>query len=165
MHPYRPRPIRFLGPREHAGWRIKVYEISHDAGAPVEWPHFERGLALALGTLPAPAVTAERPGAGFLIAHQGRGADYAVVGWWDRENELPVRVFFRDRAAGDAWRPAQGGESFCVWDLQVIWFERETYVATVLGGRGTEALDEYLRRGLDVAPPPAERPEPAVERA
>jgi hypothetical protein len=28
-----------------------------------------------------------------------------------------------------------------VWDLQVIWAERETYVATIMAGKGR---DEYI---------------------
>lgn len=60
--------------------------------------------------------------------------------WWDRENELPIRVFVRQHD-GSPWRPAQGSESVCVWDLQVICFERDAYVHTVMAGRagGAEA--------------------------
>ena len=61
-----------------------------------------------------------------------------MLGWWERENELPIRVFVR---AADGWRPAADGESFCVWDLRVIWWEREAYVNTLLAGRPPE---EYL---------------------
>jgi hypothetical protein len=63
-----------------------------------------------------------------------------IVCWWDRENELPTRIFIR--AEGE-WRPASGGESFCVWDLRVMWWEREAYVHTMLAGR-TDALNHYL---------------------
>lgn len=71
-----------------------------------------------------------RCGAGFLIEHQGNSLDYLVLGWWDRENELPLRVYVRD--AGTPWRAARGGESVCVWDLQVVWAERPAYVGTVM---------------------------------
>src|SRR5919198_1368337 len=106
MQPYAPRPVRFLGPHEHAGWRLKVYGIAF-GGGPLERPRFDPGVQLALAALPSPAVTAARPGVGFLILHQGRTGDYAVLGWWDNENELPLRVFVRPPGAA-AWRPAQG---------------------------------------------------------
>ena len=38
-------------------------------------------------------------GQAFVVAHQGLTADYAVLCWWDQENELPVRVCVR--AAGE----------------------------------------------------------------
>ena len=41
------------------------------------------------------------------------------------------------------WRPAGVNESFCVWDLRVIWWEREAYVGTMLTGRAN-ALESYL---------------------
>ena len=74
------------------------------------------------------------------IEHHGATGDYLVVGWWDRENELPTRVYYR---GPDGWRAAAGGESFCVWDLRVMWWEREAYVATVLSGRA-DGAEAYL---------------------
>ena len=140
MQLYAPRPIRFDGVHVHDGWRIKRYRIWYgDAG--FEAGRFEVGVALVWSELPAPAVTAVRPGVGFIVAHQGRGADYLVLGWWDRENELPLRVFVRDRGV---WRPAQGPESVCVWDLQVIGHERDAYVETVLGDPAAGGVDAYL---------------------
>lgn len=107
---------------------------------------FEPGLTLALDALPEPAQTPSRPGLGFCVLHAGRGADYAVLGWWDRENELPVRIFVRPHDES-AWRPSRGGESFCVWDLQVVAFERDAYVQTLLNNPPLGAKD-YLGRTL-----------------
>ena len=152
MHRYEPRPIRFHGIRDSEGWRLKRYSITCGP-APVDWVAFESGMEMAEAALPRPAVTAERPGVGFVIAHRGRTALYCVVGWWDNENELPVRVYVRGLDANAKWRAARGSESFCVWDLQVIGFEREAYVATLLaGGADVEAaartyLGAILSRG------------------
>ena len=144
MQPYALRPIRFEGIQVHdGGWRLKRYRIWYGDAA-FDAGRFEAGAALALAELPTPAVTATRPGVGFIVAHQGCEAAYVVLGWWDRENELPLRVFVR---ADGAWRPAHGPESVCVWDLQVVGFERDTYVETVLGDGDADA---YLARVLNV---------------
>lgn len=129
--PYQPRPISFLGIETVAGYRLKTYAI-HLPGEVFDRSRFARGWQLAGASLPEPRVNAERPGVGFVILHQGRTAEYLVLCWWDRENELPTRVFINDQAG---WRAATQGESFCVWDLQVIWSEREAYVATALAGQ------------------------------
>jgi hypothetical protein len=139
FRPYAPRPVRFRGLEHPAGYRIKRYDIAF--AGPFRETDFADGLRLAFASLPAPAVTADRPGVGFVIAHQGNGADYVVLGWWDRENELPVRVFVRPQAPGGRWRPARENESVCVWDIEVIWSERQAYVQTVLGGGD---VDGYL---------------------
>jgi hypothetical protein len=161
MRPFAPRPITFAGLHTHEGWRLKRYTITRDA-EPLDWDAFAPGLGLTLAALPQPAVTAERPGLGFVIAHRGAGADYIVLGWWDRENELPVRVVVREQTPGAEWRPARGSESFCVWDLQVIGFERDAYVATVLAEamatRSAEArAAAYLRHHLIAGAAPAAR--------
>ena len=143
MRAYAPRPIGFHGLREHTGYRLKRYSVRSGPAA-LDWGEFERGFALVLAELPAPAVTAERPGVGFSIAHRGRGADYAVLAWWDLENELPLRVAVRLDGDPAGWRAARR-ESICVWDLEILGFERDAYVATLLAGGSAE---DYLARNL-----------------
>jgi hypothetical protein len=138
--PYRPRPLRSLGRHDIGGYRLKQYAITLADDVPFDAAAFADGLRLACGQLPSPAVTGERPGVGFAILHQARTLNYLILCWWDRENELPTRVFVQD---GGAWRPAAGGESFCVWDLHVVGWERDAYVHTVLAGGDAEA---YLAR-------------------
>ncbi|MEN8144802.1 MAG: hypothetical protein ABFS14_07605 [Gemmatimonadota bacterium] len=150
MEPYAPRPIEFLGIRRHDDWRLKHYSIVYGA-SPYDGAESEPGISLLLPKLPHPAVAPARPGVGFLISHLGRTANYCVLGWWDRENELPLRVAVRSLDGGSNWRPAAGPESVCVWDLQVVAFERDAYVDTVLNADGTttaDAVDRYLERTL-----------------
>jgi hypothetical protein len=137
--PYEPRPLAFLGGASVAGYRLKVYSILY-GDRPFDAARFRRTREIAATALPQPAVTTSRPGIGFAIQRQGKTGDYVIFGWWDQENELPIRVFVAD-AGG--WRPARDGESFCVWDLRVIWSEREAYVGTVLAGRD-DVVDAYL---------------------
>ena len=70
-------------------------------------------------------------------------------------NELPLRVFLRD-ASG--WRAARGSESVCVWDLEIVAFERDAYVQTVLAEGRAEDVARYLERGM-----PAQRAGHTVE--
>ncbi len=152
MKAYRPRSIRFHQLLSLDGWRLKLYSISFD-GSDVDWTEFEGGLALVRSSLPAPAIDEGRPGVGFVIAHHGEGIDYTVVSWWDRENELPTRVFARSVDDGKGWRPAAGGESFCVWDLEVIWAERDAYISTFLSSEVSDVAGYLARHIGDVGPP------------
>lgn len=142
MKPWEPRPIRFLGLREHGDWKLKTYSVLYGE-APFDPARFEPGIALALGALPPADAADGRPGLGFLIAHQGLTGDYAVVAWWDHENELPIRVWVRK--GEEPWRPARDGESVCVWDLEVVTAEREAWIATMLSPDGPSP-DAYLER-------------------
>jgi hypothetical protein len=142
---YAPRPIRCLGVFPDRGFALKRYWIDLQRDALPQLTDWVAALSLAHDELPMEADDA-RPGVGFLILHRGHAADYLVLGWWDRQNELPLRVFVRYPGSDDAqWRAARGGESVCVWDLEVIGFEREAYVASYLAGRPADAAREaYL---------------------
>lgn len=130
---FAPRPIRFLDLIQRDGWSIKRYAIT-DGPDPLDEAVYADGLERAFAALPTPAMTAHRPGVGFVICHQGRVRHYLVMSWWDNENELPQHVYVRPRdgEASHQWRRATGSESICVWDLQIINFERDAYVRHVL---------------------------------
>ena len=145
MQPYAARHVQLLRLLRQDEWRIKLYSIALHQPV-VDEGRFGPGLELALAALPGPARTSSRPGVGFCILHQGRGADYVVLGWWDRENELPLRIYVK--TPDDSWRPAQGSESVCVWDLEVIAFERDAYITTVLA-TPPASVASYLGLVLD----------------
>ena len=128
--PFAPRPTAFDGVLTHAPYRLKLWRI-HLPDQPFEAARFEPGLTMALDALPR-ALRPGDPGLGFLIRHQGDGADYVILGRWARENELPILVW---RDLDDGWRPAGPDEFVCVWDLDVVWRERNAYVAAMLSGR------------------------------
>ncbi len=137
---YQPRIVRSDTPVAHNGYRLKTYTIRRKSD-PFDRAPFEEGIQLALQALPEPARTNVRPALGFIILHQGRGKNYVVVSWWDHENELPTRVFVNE---GTGWKKGDNNESFCVWDLEIMWYERQAYIATMLSGvTGDE--DGYLR--------------------
>jgi hypothetical protein len=144
MEPYAPRPIRFHGLIHHGDWTLKSYSLRYGED-PVDHVDFARGTTLLLGDLPSPAVADGRPGIGLCLAHQGRGGRYAVLAWWEHENELPLRIAVR--RPGQSWRRARGDESICVWDLEVLTFERDAYVATVLAPESDPR--GYLARHLE----------------
>ena len=153
MIPYTARRITPLAQLSVEGWQLKRYSVCVE-GEAFDETRFTGGVELALETLPRPAQTSERPGAGFLMQHQGNGIDYTVVAWWDRENELPIKVYVCDRPGTNDWRPAGGSESICVWDLEVIWAERNAYVQTVLASTPVpNALDAYLERTVTIPAP------------
>lgn len=142
------RPVRHEGVRALAGYRMKVYSVRYGS-AELERALYEEAMSLAEAALPRPAVGAGRYGVGFVICHQGRGMHYLVVSWWGNENEYFNRVFVREFGAGKAWRAGNAGESVCVWDLEIIWFERNAFVEEVLSKEPAD-VEGYLARVLNV---------------
>lgn len=147
--PYRDRIIRPLGVRTTRGWRLKAYEILY-GNVPLHAAVYEDGLVAAARELPQPPVSRGRAGVGFVIFHQGRGVRYLALNWWDRENELFNRVMVRGMQEDDLWVWAREGEVACVWDLQVLGFERDAWVDAVLRNPEAPDVEGYLTRTLTV---------------
>lgn len=146
---YRDRAIDFMGLREVRGWRLKLYSVRYTP-EPLPEEVYEEGLLQAVEALPSPATAADRPGVAFVIFHCGRGVDFLVVNWWDHENELFNRVLLRSFGEAAAWEWGRGGETACVWDLQILCFERDAYVRRVLAPPHGPDLEGYLDETLSV---------------
>ena len=143
MRPFEPREIEYHGTRARRGWTLKVYSV-RVAGPPLDSSGFHVALGDAVDQLPAPDPESGRPGLGFFIAHQGATGDYGVLGWWNHENELAFEIVVR-RGSDDPWRPARHGESICVWDLEIVWEERQAWVETMMAPDGADP-EGYLAR-------------------
>ena len=129
---HEPRRIAFLG-REG---RVKHYGIGDARPALVT---ATRGAA-------ADAIPAGAPG--FTIAHDATTAALAIAYWWANENELHARFFCAPKDDPGALAPFDDTGLACVWELDVIDFERRAWLHDVLEDGDLEA---YLGRALEEA--------------
>jgi hypothetical protein len=130
---HEPRHLAFLG-REGA---VKHYGIALGRETPSE-PLAAATRRLAATLLPAGA-------AGFTIAHDAATAALAIVYWWAHENELHARHFWAPLEDPGALVPLQDAGLACVWELEIIDFERRAWLRDVLEDGDREA---YLERAL-----------------
>lgn len=126
---YAPRAVRVLPAIALEGWKFKPYRVI-GREATGDAPLDKGALEAIFAELPDEAKAPGRPGLGFIIEHLATPLDYIVLCWWQNNNEMITRIFVRE--AGGAWRPTDGGESFCVWDLDIMWFERNAFIRTML---------------------------------
>ena len=147
---FRPRPVKFLGLWECRGWRMKVYGLAaeHQRLLP---ELVARAKDLAGKILPTDEETADCYGVGFLGVHCGRDANFIFIDWWANENELHHHVFRSSLENPLEITRAPEGLAACVFDLQVIWFERTAWVEKVLSNPKTPDLEAYLKKVLDDA--------------
>lgn len=61
----------------------------------------------------------------FAIFHDGSSALYLVVAWWGNDNELFTSVSVRTPSG---WIEEPSRFSFCLWDMEVMWHERNAFV-------------------------------------
>ncbi len=143
---FEPRAITPLSPVAHNGFLLKVYAVACQ-GRAFARTRFEPAITQLSQRLPLPSREAGLPGVGFLILNQGPTTDYAVLAWWDQQNELPLHVLLND---GAGWRSTNAHESICVFELEIIWFERNLWIGTALAGIALDrALSDYLAKQLE----------------
>jgi hypothetical protein len=125
-----PRQISFLG----RSGPTKHYGIATRGPAPAP------ELAAAVRALAEPGVP------GFTIAHDTASAGLGLVYWWANENEIHARFYSSPLDDPGNLAPYTGAGLSCVWELEVIDFERRAWLDDVLIDGD---LDAYLSRSLE----------------
>lgn len=103
---------------------IKLYTVS-PTGAPLDRrPYLDR-----LAEVKASKAVDWNRVAAFAVLHEGAAARYLVLCWWAQENELLTCVSVEERPG--EWTCDPDRHSFCVWDLEILWAERNLFLETV----------------------------------
>ena len=124
--PHEPRLIQFFGREGHT----KHYGIGEPDPAHVA----------------AVRTRARVDAPGFTIAHRGETAALSLVYWWANENELHAEFYVAPLDAPDALRPYESTGITCVWEMEVMDFERRAWLEDVLVDGD---VDVYLSRALE----------------
>jgi hypothetical protein len=127
---YSPRHISFLG---RSG-------VTKHYGIATHRPEVNPVFAAAVRELAEPGIP------GFTIAHDAVSAGLGLVYWWANDNEIHARFYSSPLDDPGALTPYQGAGMACVWELEVIDFERRAWLSDVLVDDDVEA---YLSRSLD----------------
>lgn len=131
---YQTRSIRYIGREDLGDWRMKVYGIG--THAPDARPEFVRATVDA-----AREALPDGGGAGFVIAHDAKTAGLSLVYWWANENEVHGRFFASPLDDPAALATTDGTGLACVWEMEIIDFERRAWLEHVLKH---DDLDAYL---------------------
>lgn len=127
---YRPRTIR-----TSANWRdqdgAKIFTISAD-GSDVDRISFLPRLA----QMKAVRTVRWEETAHFVIFHDGASMLYLVLCWWANDNEMFTAVSVR---TPDGWVEQADRYSFCLYDMEVFWDERNRYIETIDCGQPSMA--------------------------
>jgi hypothetical protein len=146
--PYKPRHVRFIGRGDVEGWQLKLYSIALNGKEPdAEFVEATRDLAGSI--LPQPPVTDDRYGAAFATAHDATSLYIALIYWWQSENELHQRIYVSPKGEPIAFRQVENQPAGCVWELEIVDFERRAWIEDVLAGPDGPDLERYLDRSFD----------------
>lgn len=145
--PHRTRAIRFLRPTRIDDWRLKLYTIAAD-GEAARPALVDEALHRATAIFPT-AQGDHRHGIGFIIVHDARTASIALYYWWQSFNELHQRILAGPKHDPGAMTQLEHASAGCVWELEVIDFERRAWLSDVLANPGGPDVERYLGRQLN----------------
>jgi hypothetical protein len=144
--PYRSRSISFAGITCCGNWKLKCYTIS----LPACEVH-ESTIAAVQACLPEWLEKPAQSGlthyyTGFLIIHEGADGCYAVLCCWCEENMLQLFAWRALKENPQAFELiSDKGLVSCVWEMQVLCFERNAWVEDVMLQQGqAQAITSYL---------------------
>lgn len=151
LKPYQPRSIRFLELIALENQRIKLYSIScknsvadqiYIDAAKEQLPHWLD--AKKITGLPVYETAT-------LMVHEGWKGCFAVVFWWTDENMIQLFAYFSEYKTPPQFRLISNqGLISCVWEMTVLWFERQAWVKEVLmRPHLTDRLSRYLEQHLN----------------
>lgn len=150
-HPFKPRLISFIEVFNCNDWKIKLYTITYDSAAVstetinTVKSHLDKWLLKSQDyNLPTYKIAT-------LIIHKWKGGHFVIIKWWIGENMMQILVFLATNKEPSNFKLySDKGIVTCVWELEILWFERNAWVEEVLRKQITESnIQNYLQINLN----------------
>lgn len=148
MKPYKPRPIRFIEIFHFNDWKIKVYSISYRNEYVSEKFILKAKENLGEWLVKSNSTALETYKTATLILHEGKEGCFAIINWWIDENMLQHFVYLSSNEDAEYNLYSNSGIITCVWELSVLWFERNAWVKHVLKNNSPD-FEAYLNEQLN----------------
>jgi hypothetical protein len=85
-----------------------------------------------------------------LILHEGKEGCFAIINWWIDENMLQQFVYLTTNEQPSDFRLYSNNGIFtCVWEMAVLWFERNAWIEHVLKKAANPDFESYLNAQLN----------------
>ena len=150
MNRYTQRPVRFLEVIQQDDWQIKIYLMS-TKDTSVD----EQTIQLAKSQLPTWLLNAnnyplETYNIATLILHQGKEGCFAIINWWIDENMMQNHVYLATNEHPTEFVIySDKGIITCVWEMAILWYERNMWIKYVLKRPKKPDFKMYLNKHLN----------------
>ena len=143
---YRDRVLRFEQILQVEDWQIKVYTISNR-------PAFESHTILqnAMNAVPDWLPGHNRTdlpvyNLGWLIVHEGREGAWVLFSWWTGGEMIETIMHFAGFDTPNTFQPSPYSRNamICVWELEVVIYERQAWINHVLKKPEAPDFTAYL---------------------
>ncbi len=142
---YQPRKIDFKEVLTIHDWAIKVYTITKDRylNNSEIFDAVKNELSNWLNL--KNCFNYKNDKIGFLIIHFGTEGIFSIINWWVGQNMLNTHIFFSDYSNPKIFNKVSGdGLAPCVWELEVINFEKNSWTEHVLKKFPSPEFRKYI---------------------
>ena len=143
---YQPRQIDFKEIVIIKDWTIKVYTITKDNSLiKLEiWDAINTELPNWLNL--KNSFNSNTDQIGFLIIHFGIEGIFSIINWWVGQNMLNSNVFFSNYSTPNVFKRISGdGLVACIWELEIINFEKISWTENVLKKLPNPNFEKYIK--------------------
>ena len=147
MEQFKKRATSYSGLYEFNDWKFKVYRIKYDETRVIQ--DVEKIVKSKLPNLIKEKTKINAyPNykIGTVIIHEAKDCVFTLVNWWIYENVMQHHVYFSELdSPNEIIDYSDKGIQFCVWDLAILWYERNLWIETILKNSKKPNWDSYLK--------------------
>ncbi|GAB5473877.1 MAG: hypothetical protein Mars2KO_19760 [Maribacter sp.] len=146
MEKFTKRAVKYLGLTEFGDWKFKLYSMKYNELRVT--PEIEKTIkAILPDWIKENSQTNDFPNykIGTVIIHEAMDSILVVVNWWVYENVIQNHVYCSEYEHSDKFEDISSkGLRFCVWEMNILWHERNLWVEHVLKKSDNPDWDSYL---------------------
>lgn len=147
--PYKPRTIEFHQYVRVDGWTVKVYTITNRSSFASKAVLATAMQKLSEWLTRASDLDHPKYNSAFLVVHEGVDGVWTLINWWLGGEMLQSHTFFTDYEKPDTFvEVLKTGFMACVWEMEVIAFERAMWIEHVLKKATRPDIESYLNEQL-----------------
>jgi hypothetical protein len=143
--PYNARPIKFIELFNQNDIWFKLYSISNRN--PIATP--ESILSVKENSLSMYYAMDDQGLSTYNIAtvvvHEVKEGLMAIISRWIDENMLQTQVYLKKDQSNEFELFSRNGINTCVWELQILWHERNAWVKHVLSRNENPNFTDYCK--------------------
>jgi hypothetical protein len=139
FRPYQTRYLFDQGLKRIGDWRLKQYGIRMDKnGEALDWSKLDQ-------LWPEWSQSAQdHYHIGFVIWHQASDGNWILCNWWTGGEMLHTQTYHLATIDSQPVARPEYGSMACVWELPVIWHERQSWIRHVLQQAQRPQMEAYL---------------------
>jgi len=153
MEQFEKRAVSYLGLHEFNDWKFKIYSLKYDETRVI--PGIEKIIKSKLPNWVKEKVQINSfPNykIGTVIIHEAKDSILTIVNWWVYENVIQNHVYLSEfDSPNNIEDYSNKGVQFCVWEMSILWYERNLWVESILKKSKKPDWESYLKNHYELS--------------